>query len=130
MLMAEPPQGLEKFDLSYLDNVVVFSEGWAFPIDHIDGILELNTHLVVRPAECELAQDGVEYCGHFVGLGKQSPAQMKVRALIDFSISRYKTKVKVLGLAGYDRQYILMFSCSVTPVTEMLKRKSKKGDIK
>ncbi|GFV39426.1 uncharacterized protein TNCV_1231251 [Trichonephila clavipes] len=45
MLMAELPQGHEKFDLSYFDNVVVFSEGWDFPIDHMDGILELNTHI-------------------------------------------------------------------------------------
>ncbi|GFS69549.1 retrovirus-related Pol polyprotein from transposon 17.6 [Trichonephila clavipes] len=127
MLMDELPQGHEKFDLSYFDNVVVFSEGWDFLIDHMDGILELNTHLAVRPAEFELAQDGVEYCSHVVGLGKQSPAQLKVRAIIDFSISRYKTQVKVWG---YDRQYIPMFFRSVTPVTETLKRKSKKGDIK
>ncbi|GFW53212.1 retrovirus-related Pol polyprotein from transposon 17.6 [Trichonephila clavipes] len=127
MLMAQPPQGHEKFDLSYFDNVVVFSEGCGFPIDHMDGILELNTHLAVRPTEFELAQDGVEYCSHVVGLGKKSPAQLKVRAIIDFSISRYKTQVKVWE---YDRQYIPMFSRLVTPVTEMLKRKSKKGDIK
>ncbi|GFY48534.1 uncharacterized protein TNIN_498271 [Trichonephila inaurata madagascariensis] len=92
--------------------------------------LEGNTRLAVRPAECELVQDGVEYRGHVVGLGKQSSAQLKVRAIIDLSISRYKTQVKVLGLAEYYRQYIPMFSCLVTPVTETLKRKSKKGDIK
>ncbi|GFY38746.1 transposase [Trichonephila inaurata madagascariensis] len=46
----------------------------VFPIDHMDEILERNTHLAVRPAECEVAQDGVEYCGHVVGLGKRSPA--------------------------------------------------------
>ncbi|GFU64232.1 hypothetical protein TNCV_3745991 [Trichonephila clavipes] len=44
--------------------------------------------LAVRPAKFELAQDGVEYCGYVVGLGKQSPAHLKVRAIIDFSISR------------------------------------------
>ncbi|GFS53554.1 uncharacterized protein TNCV_730161 [Trichonephila clavipes] len=69
MLMAELPQRHEKMDLSYFDNVVVFSEGWDFPIDHMDGILELNSHLAVRPAEFELAQDGVEYCG----VGKAVP---------------------------------------------------------
>ncbi|GFY13900.1 retrovirus-related Pol polyprotein from transposon 17.6 [Trichonephila clavipes] len=127
MLMAELPQGHEKFDLSYFDNVVVFSEGWDFPIDHMDGILELNTHLAVRLAKFELAQDDVEYCDHVVGLGKQSPAQLKARTMIDFSILRYKTQVKVLG---YERQYIPLFSRLVTPVTETLKRKSKKGDIK
>ncbi|GFY67974.1 uncharacterized protein TNIN_431391 [Trichonephila inaurata madagascariensis] len=76
-LMAELPQGHERFDLSYLDNVVAFSEGWYFPIDHMAGILARNTRLAVRPAECELAQDGVEYSGPVVGLEKRSPAQFK-----------------------------------------------------
>ncbi|GFU75207.1 uncharacterized protein TNCV_2056501 [Trichonephila clavipes] len=97
MLMAELPQGHGKFDLSYFDNVVVFSEGWDFPIDHMDGILELNTHLAVRLAKFELAQDDVEYCGHVVGLGKQFPAQLKARTLIDFSILRYKTQVNPIN---------------------------------
>ncbi|GFW49914.1 uncharacterized protein TNCV_2314961 [Trichonephila clavipes] len=57
----------------YHESVPMISiKGWDFPIDHMDGILELNTHLAVRPAEFELAQDGVEYCSHVVGLGKQS----------------------------------------------------------
>ncbi|GFX90039.1 hypothetical protein TNCV_887371 [Trichonephila clavipes] len=43
-LMAELPQGHEKFDLLYLDNVVVFSEGWDFLIDHMDGIWS-GTHV-------------------------------------------------------------------------------------
>ncbi|GFY62199.1 uncharacterized protein TNIN_448841 [Trichonephila inaurata madagascariensis] len=30
----ELPREYKKFDLSYLDNVVVFSEDWDFPIDH------------------------------------------------------------------------------------------------
>ncbi|GFV85193.1 uncharacterized protein TNCV_4172461 [Trichonephila clavipes] len=50
------------------------AKGWDFPIDHMDGILELDTHLAVRPAEFELAQDGVEYCSHVVGLEKAVPS--------------------------------------------------------
>ncbi|GFW32284.1 uncharacterized protein TNCV_674431 [Trichonephila clavipes] len=76
-VMPELPREYKKFDLSYLHNVVVFSEGWDFPTDHMDAILERNMRLAVRPAEFELAQDGVEYCGYVVGLGKQSPTQLK-----------------------------------------------------
>ncbi|GFV40116.1 hypothetical protein TNCV_31751 [Trichonephila clavipes] len=50
MLMTELPPRHEKFDLSYLDNRIVFSEFWDFQIDDVDGILERNTHLAVRPA--------------------------------------------------------------------------------
>ncbi|GFX90040.1 hypothetical protein TNCV_887381 [Trichonephila clavipes] len=40
------------------------------------------------PVECEPVQDGIEYHGHIVGLGKRSPAQLKVSSIMDFSISR------------------------------------------
>ncbi|GFT25247.1 transposable element Tcb1 transposase [Trichonephila clavipes] len=91
--MPELPREYKKFDLSYLHNVGVFSEGWDFPIDQEGGgPMERNLRLAVRPAEFELAQEGVEYCGYVVGLGKQSPAQLKVRAIIDFSISRGPSK--------------------------------------
>ncbi|GFY59779.1 uncharacterized protein TNIN_353041 [Trichonephila inaurata madagascariensis] len=46
-------------------------------LDREKYFLEGNTRLAVRPAERELAQDGVEYRGHVVGLGKQSSAQLK-----------------------------------------------------
>ncbi|GFY45490.1 retrovirus-related Pol polyprotein from transposon 17.6 [Trichonephila inaurata madagascariensis] len=130
MLMAELPKGHEKFDLSDLENVVVFSELWDFPIDHMDRILKQNTCLAVRPAECELAQDGVEYCGPVVGLGKRSPAQLKVQTVLDFPVPRTKTQVRAfLGIAGYYRQYIPMFLSLAAPLTELLKGKSKKGYI-
>ncbi|GFV11621.1 uncharacterized protein TNCV_976111 [Trichonephila clavipes] len=122
--MPELPREYKKFDLSYLYNVVVFSEGWDFPIDHMDAILERNMRLAVRPAEFELAQDGVEYCGYVVGLGKQSPAQLKVRAIIDFSISLYKTQVKVLG---YDRQYIPVFSVNYSGNRNVKKKIKERG---
>ncbi|GFX08155.1 hypothetical protein TNCV_4783691 [Trichonephila clavipes] len=96
----------------------------------MDAILERSIRLTVRPAACELAQYGVEYRVYVVGLGKQSPAQLKVRAIIDFSIYRNKTEVKVLEVAGYDRQYIPMRSCLVAPFTESSKRKSEKGNIR
>ncbi|GFY00136.1 uncharacterized protein TNCV_1342341 [Trichonephila clavipes] len=76
-VMPELPREYKRFDLSYLDNMVVFSEGWDFPIDHMDAILEQNMHLAVRPVEFELAQDGVEYCGHVVGLGKAVPSSIE-----------------------------------------------------
>ncbi|GFW63397.1 uncharacterized protein TNCV_400631 [Trichonephila clavipes] len=111
MLMAELTQEHEKFDLSYFDNVVVFSEGWDFSIDHMDGILELNTHLAVRPGEFELVQDGVEYCSHVVGLGKQSPAQLKDMRRTGFEGPDWRQKAKMrsaslyLPLSTYLRQF-------------------------
>ncbi|GFQ85565.1 hypothetical protein TNCT_216981, partial [Trichonephila clavata] len=47
-LMAELSQGHEKLDLSYLDNLVIFSENWDSPVNHINNILEQNGHLTIK----------------------------------------------------------------------------------
>ncbi|GFY46551.1 hypothetical protein TNIN_389561 [Trichonephila inaurata madagascariensis] len=39
-------------------------------LDQEKYFLEGNTRLAVRPAECELTQDGIEYRGHVVGLAQ------------------------------------------------------------
>ncbi|GFU02277.1 retrovirus-related Pol polyprotein from transposon 297 [Trichonephila clavipes] len=131
-LMAELLQGCEKFALPYLDDVAIFSENWDDHISHIDKILERirDAWLTIKPAKCKFAQDSVKYFGHVVGLGKRSPAQLKVQTILDFPVPRSKSQVRAfLGIAGYYRQYIPMFSSSAAPLTELLKGKSKKGYI-
>ncbi|GFY42744.1 retrovirus-related Pol polyprotein from transposon 297 [Trichonephila inaurata madagascariensis] len=130
--MAELLQGCEKFVLPYLDDVAIFSENWDDHISHIDKVLERiqNARLTIKPAKCKFAQDSVKYLGHVVGLGKRSPAQLKVQTILDFPVPRTKTQVRAfLGIAGYYRQYIPMFSSLAAPLTEQLKGKSKKGYI-
>ncbi|GFW81091.1 retrovirus-related Pol polyprotein from transposon 17.6 [Trichonephila clavipes] len=131
-LMAELLQGCEKFALPYLDDVAIFSENWDDHISHIEKVLERirDARLTIKPAKCKFAQDSVKYFGHVVELGKRSPAQLKVQTILDFPVPRTKTQVRAfLGIAGYHRQYIPMFSSSAAPLTELLKGKSKKGYI-
>ncbi|GFV35471.1 retrovirus-related Pol polyprotein from transposon 297 [Trichonephila clavipes] len=130
--MAELLQGCEKFALSYLDDVAIFSENWDDHISHIDKVLERirDARLTIKPAKCKFTQDSVKYLGYVVGLGKRSPAQLKVQAILDFPVPRTKTQVRAfLEIAGYYRQYIPMFSSLAALLTELLKGKSKKGYI-
>ncbi|GFV35946.1 hypothetical protein TNCV_2867041 [Trichonephila clavipes] len=131
-LMAELLQGCEKFALPYLDDVAIFSENWDDHISHIDKVLERirDVRSTIKPEKCKSAQDSVKYLGHVVGLGKRSPAQLKVQTILDFPVPRTKIQVRAfLGIAGYYRQYIPMFSSLAAPLTELLKGKSKKGYI-
>ncbi|GFY44472.1 retrovirus-related Pol polyprotein from transposon 297 [Trichonephila inaurata madagascariensis] len=128
-VMPELPREYKKFDLLCLDNVVIFSENGDYPINNINKILEENARLTIEPVKRKFVQDGVKYLGHVVGIERRSPSQLKVETIRVFPISRNKTEVKVLGLAGYDRQHIPKFSRLVTTVTETLKRKSKKRDL-
>ncbi|GFQ75178.1 retrovirus-related Pol polyprotein from transposon 17.6 [Trichonephila clavata] len=84
----------------------------------------------IKLVKSKFVQDCVTYLGLVVKLERRSFAQLKVKTIKICSITRNKTQVKGLGVAGCDRQYISIFSCLVAPSTESLKRKSKKGDIK
>ncbi|GFS40739.1 retrovirus-related Pol polyprotein from transposon 297 [Trichonephila inaurata madagascariensis] len=95
MLMTELPQGHEKFELSYLDSVVIFSENGDYPINHINKILEQNARLTIEPVKRKYVQDSVNYLGHVVGLKRCSSAKLKVEPIIDFSILWYKAQVVV-----------------------------------
>ncbi|GFY52475.1 retrovirus-related Pol polyprotein from transposon 297 [Trichonephila inaurata madagascariensis] len=113
-------------------DVAIFSENWDDHISHIDKVLERiqNARLTIKPAKCKFAQDSIKYLGHIVGLGKRSPAQLKVQRILDFPVPRTKTQVRdFLRVAGYYRQYIPIFSSLAALLTELLKEKSKKGYI-
>ncbi|GFW77095.1 retrovirus-related Pol polyprotein from transposon 17.6 [Trichonephila clavipes] len=115
-----------------LHDVAIFSENWDDNINHINKVLERirDAQVTIKPAKCKFTQDSVKYLGHVVGLGKRSPAQLKVQTILDFPVPRTKTQVRAfLGIAGYYRQYIPMFSSLAAPLIELLKGKSKKGYI-
>ncbi|GBM53207.1 Retrovirus-related Pol polyprotein from transposon 17.6 [Araneus ventricosus] len=55
---------------------------------------------------------------------------MKSKAIRDFPAPTTKTEIRAfLGLAGYYRQYIPMFSIIAAPLTDLLKGRSKKGEV-
>ncbi|GBM91720.1 Retrovirus-related Pol polyprotein from transposon 297 [Araneus ventricosus] len=55
---------------------------------------------------------------------------MKSKAIRDFPAPTIKTEIRAfLGLAGYYRQYIPMFSIIAAPLTDLLKGRSKKGEV-
>ncbi|GFY45977.1 retrovirus-related Pol polyprotein from transposon 17.6 [Trichonephila inaurata madagascariensis] len=65
-----------------------------------------------------------------LGREKRSPAELKIEAIQNFPIPTTKTQIRAfLGLAGYYRQYIPMFSAIVAPLTDLLKGVNKTGKI-
>ena len=124
--------GCENYAIPYLDDIAIFSQTWEEHLQHLQEILERIkcANLTIKPAKCKFAQEEVKYLGHTVGRGKRSPAELKVKAIQKFPIPTSKTEIRAfLGLAGYYRQYIPMFSVIAAPLTDLLKGRNKKGSI-
>ncbi|GFW56878.1 transposon Tf2-9 polyprotein [Trichonephila clavipes] len=133
--MAELLQGSEKFSLPYLDDVAIFSENWDDHISHIDKVLERiqKARFTIKPAKCKFAQDSAKYLGYAVGLGKRSPAQLKVQTILDFPVSRTKTQEKlstnpVLYAPDFKRQFILQTNASDTGIGIVLAQRNYRGE--
>ncbi|GFV99349.1 retrovirus-related Pol polyprotein from transposon 297 [Trichonephila clavipes] len=99
-LMAELLNGLEDFVVPYLDDIAIFSDTWESHIKHME-------------------------------TGFRTPSEIKVQAVLEFPTPRTKTQIRAfLGIAGYYQKYINLFSVIAAPLTDALKGRAKKGEIK
>ncbi|GFX03086.1 retrovirus-related Pol polyprotein from transposon 297 [Trichonephila clavipes] len=132
-LMAELLNGLEDFVVPYLDDIAIFSDTWESHIKHMETVLQRikRVKLTIKPSKCKFAQQNVKFLGHIVGQGFRTPSEIKVQAVLEFPTPRTKTQIRAfLGIAGYYQKYINLFSVIAAPLTDALKGRAKKGEIK
>ncbi|GFW08844.1 retrovirus-related Pol polyprotein from transposon 297 [Trichonephila clavipes] len=132
-LMAELLNGLENFVVPYLDDIAIFSDTWESHIKHMETVLQRikRAKLTIKPSKCKFAQQNVKFLGHIVGQGFRTPSEIKVQAVLEFPTPRTKTQIRAfLGIAGYYQKYINLFSVIAAPLTDALKGRAKKGEIK
>ncbi|GFX85509.1 retrovirus-related Pol polyprotein from transposon 297 [Trichonephila clavipes] len=132
-LMAELLNGLEDFVVPYLDDIAIFSDTWESHIKHMETVLQRikRAKLTIKPSKCKFAQQNVKFLGHIVGQGFRTPSEIKVQAVLEFPTPRTKTQIRAfLGIAGYYQKYINLFSVIAASLTDALKGRAKKGEIK
>ncbi|GFS98355.1 retrovirus-related Pol polyprotein from transposon 297 [Trichonephila clavipes] len=99
-----------------------------------DGDLVLRikrAKLTIKPSKCKFSQQNVKFLGHIVGQGFRTPSEVKVQDVLEFPTPRTKTQIRAfLGLASYYQKHINLFSVIATPLTDALKGRAKKGEIK
>ncbi|GFT08720.1 retrovirus-related Pol polyprotein from transposon 297 [Trichonephila clavipes] len=130
--MAELLNGLEE-RTTYLDDIAIFSDTWESHLKHVETVLQRikRAKLTIKPSKCKFAQQNVKFLGHFVGQGFRTPSEVKVHDVLEFPTPRTKTQIRAfLGLAGYYQKHINLFSVIAAPLTDALKGRAKKGEIK
>ncbi|GFS53716.1 retrovirus-related Pol polyprotein from transposon 297 [Trichonephila clavipes] len=131
--MAELLNGLEDFVVPYLDDIAIFSDTWESHIKHMETVLQRikRAKLTIKPSKCKFAQQNVKFLGHIVGQGFRTSSEIEVQTVLEFPTSRTKTQIRAfLGIAGYYQKYINLFSVIAAPLTDALKGRAKKGEIK
>ena len=113
---------LDKFVIVYLDDVLIFSRNDEEHHRHVRLVLErLREHQLYASREkCEFGRRSVLFLGHIIsekGLG-MDPS--KVSAIREWPTPRSVEDIRAfLGLAGYYRRFVHMFSKIAAPLTNL-----------
>ena len=97
----------------YIDDIAIFSSTWEGHCEDIARVLSSlsSAGLTANLKKCVWGQTHCEFLGHLVGNGQISPADLKVKAIEQFSRPVTKRNVRqFLGLAGYYRKYVKDFA--------------------
>ena len=120
--------GCESFCAVYIDDLLIFSDSWSNHMKHLRIVFERvrNAGLTLKRSKCEFAVAELDYLGHHIGLGKVTPREQKVRALLEFPRpTNRKCVQRFLGLAGYFRRFLPHYSESTCALTDLLKKNAK-----
>jgi hypothetical protein len=110
--------------LTYLDDVIIFSESFEDHLQHIRSVFELllKANLKLKPSKCSLCYDKVEYLGHIVSADGISPNPKKISVIQNWPVPENQKQLSsFLGLASYYRRFVRCFSDIAKPISNLLK---------
>ncbi|GBM10548.1 hypothetical protein AVEN_46529-1 [Araneus ventricosus] len=89
-------ENCESFAVPYLDDIAIYSNNWEDHLKHVNEVLKRigDANLTIKPSKCKFAQNRTKYLGHVVGSGVRTPAEAKIKAVLDFPTPTSKTQIR------------------------------------
>jgi len=118
----------DEFLISYLDDLLIFSDTLEEHLRHIDIVLSiLDKHkLYIKPSKCTWIADEVEFCGHIIGRSGMKLAPSKVQAVVDWPTPRNTKDIQsFLGLTNYLCGFIDEYAQTALPLSNLQSEKTK-----
>ena len=117
--------GLDRFVLVFLDDILIYSRTIEEHEQHIRAVLDRlrAEKFFGRIKKCDFYQTEVEYLGFDVGAYGVKPSLSKVRAVAEWPTPTSVKDVRsFLGLASFYRKFIRHFSEIAAPLTDLTKK--------
>jgi hypothetical protein len=119
---------LDKFVVVFIDDILLYSKSTEDHEVHLRVMLQrLRDHqLYTKFSKCEFWINEVPFLGHVISSKGIVVDPSKVRDVLDCEPPKSVHQVRsFLGLAGYYRRFIPIFSKISKPITELLKKGTK-----
>jgi len=113
--------------LAYMDDILVYAdseEGHDPTVKELLKRLQSNG-LAVSPGKCVWKATEVEFLGYVIGRNAIRISEDKIQAILEWKTLRSLTEVQsFLGFANFYRRFILNYSRSAKPLTELTKKEN------
>jgi hypothetical protein len=119
---------LDKFVVEFIDDILVYSKSTEDHEEHLWVVLQQlrDYQLYAKFSKCEFWINEVPFLGHMISSEGIVVNPSKVCDVLDWEPPKFVHQVwSFLGLTGYYRRFILIFSKISKPITKLLKKGTK-----
>ena len=127
LLMNKVLNGL-KFAMTYLDDIIIFSENELQHLEHLETIFShlKEAGLKMKRSKCDFFKSKIHYLGHLISTEGISPLPNKMDCIQHMPAPRNAKEIKqFLGLTGYYRKFVPRFADISRPLTTFTKKDKK-----
>ena len=113
------------FAISYLDDIIIFSETPEEHLKHIKIVLKRlqDANLKMKKSKCSFFKQELHYLGHLLTRDGIKPQVEKVKVLTELKPPTSAKGVReFLGMVGYYRKFISRFADAARPLTRLIRR--------
>ena len=110
------------FAMTYLDDVIIFSETKEEHLSHIEEIFRRleAADLKMKRSKCDFFKKHIHYLGHLISADGIRPLKDKLDTIRDMPAPHNSKEVKqFLGLVGYYRKFVPHFAALSRPLTKL-----------
>ena len=127
LLMKKVLNGL-KFAMTYLDDVIIFSENESQHLEHLETVFSClrEAGLKMKWSKCDFFKREIHYLGHLISPEGISPLPNKLDCIQHMPAPKNAKEIKqFLRLTGYYRKFVPRFADISRPLTTLTKKDKK-----
>ena len=117
-----------KFAMTYLDDIIIFSQNELQHLEHLEHLEIVFSHLreaglKMKCSKCDFFKSEIHYLGHLISPEGISPLPNKLDSIKHMPVLNSVKEIKqFLGLTGYYRKFVPRFADISRPLTTLTKK--------
>ena len=116
---------LDRFVIVFIDDILVYSGSSEEHAEHLRIVLQTlrERKLYAKLSKCQFWLDRVAFLGHVISVEGVSVDPKKIEAVVNWKPPKNMSEVRsFLGLAGYYRKFVEVFSKIAAPLTKLTRK--------